>query len=169
MPTTTSKPSAKHGGPTFKPPLPRSSKTTNSQPAGKRKSAPATTISSSGSDDEIPSQAAAKTTDSEDDLHSSSAGVAGPTSTQDSAPVIPPKLITRTLYHHLGKDEGDAIKIGKEANALAGKYFDTFVREAIARAAFERTQADEENGAGDGFLEVRKRLHENVVSIREES
>ncbi|KAL9036094.1 MAG: hypothetical protein Q9180_004496, partial [Flavoplaca navasiana] len=153
MPTTTSKSSAKHGGPAFKPPLPRSSKTTKSKAAGKRKSAPATTISSSGSDDEIPSQAAAKTTDSEDDLQSSSAGVAGPTGTQDSAPVIPPKLITRTLYHHLGEDEGDAIKIGKEANALVGKYFDTFVREAIARAAFERAQADEASGAGDGFLE----------------
>ena len=169
MPTTTSKSSAKHGGPAFKPPLPCNSKTTKSNPAGKRKSAPATTFSSSGSDDEIPSQVAGKSTDSEDDLQSSSAGVAAPTSTQDPAPVIPPKLITRTLYHHLGKDEGDAIKIGKEANALVGKYFDTFVREAIARAAFERTQVDEANGAGDGFLEVRKRLHENVVSTREES
>ena len=164
MPTTTSKASASRGGPAFKPPLPRSSKATKSKPTGKRKSAPATTISSSDSDDEIPSQAATKLTDSEDDLHSSAATAAGPSSTQDSTPVIPPKLITRTFYHHLGKDEGDAIKIGKEANTLVGKYFDTFVREAIARAAFERTQVDEATGTGDGFLEVRMSAHATSVS-----
>ncbi len=49
------------------------------------------------------------------------------------------------------------MKIGKEANTILGKYFDTFVREAIARAAFERSQADEATGTGDGFLEVRYR------------
>lgn len=31
---------------------------------------------------------------------------------------------------------------------------ETFVREAIARAAFERSQAEEGAGMGDGFLEV---------------
>lgn len=46
------------------------------------------------------------------------------------------------------------MKIGTEANTLVAKYLDTFVREAIARAAFERNQADEATGTGDGFLEV---------------
>ncbi|KAL8654923.1 MAG: hypothetical protein Q9226_003247 [Calogaya cf. arnoldii] len=154
MPST-SKPPAKRSRPTFKPPRPPSSKSTKPKPPTKRKSAPANEIeSSSGSDDEIASYAAGKSSDSEIDLESSSATAAGPSSTQDPSPVIPPKLITRTLYHHLEKGEEDKMKIGKEANTVVGKYFDTFVREAIARAAFERTQADEARGTGDGFLEV---------------
>lgn len=38
---------------------------------------------------------------------------------------------------------------------MVAKYVEVFVREAIARAAFERAEADREGmGAGDGFLEV---------------
>ncbi|KAL8671761.1 MAG: hypothetical protein Q9168_003756 [Polycauliona sp. 1 TL-2023] len=165
MPAT-SKPTAKSGGRTFKPPRPQSSKTTASKSAPKRKSAPAPTAPSSGSDDdEIASQAIAKSTDSELDLEPSSATAAGPSSTQDSTLIIPPKLITKVLYHHLEKQEGDSVKIGKDANALVGQYFDTFLREAIARAAFERSQADEAAGTGDGFLEVRKRFNQTILSM----
>lgn len=47
------------------------------------------------------------------------------------------------------------MRIGKEANAAVGKYFETFVREAIARAAFERAETvGSAGGRGDGFLEV---------------
>lgn len=47
------------------------------------------------------------------------------------------------------------MRIGKDANAAVGKYFETFVREAIARAAFERAGAvGIAGGRGDGFLEV---------------
>jgi len=47
------------------------------------------------------------------------------------------------------------MRIGKGANAAVGKYFETFVREAIARAAFERAEAvGSAGGRGDGFLEV---------------
>ena len=68
--------------------------------------------------------------------------------------MIPPNLLTRLLHHYLEKKEGGVAKIGKEANVLVGKYMETFVREAIARAAFERAQAAESTGTRDGFLEV---------------
>ncbi|KAL8906829.1 MAG: hypothetical protein Q9171_006109 [Xanthocarpia ochracea] len=153
MPTTTA--SAKRGRPAFKPPRPVGSKSSKSKPSTRRKSAQATIVSSSSeSEERVPSDAVEKSTDSEIDLNVCSARAAEPLSTQDPPPIIPPKLITRTLYHHLGKADGNDMKIGKEANTKLGKYFDTFVREAIARAAFERSQADEATGTGDGFLEV---------------
>ena len=43
--------------------------------------------------------------------------------------------------------------MGKDANALVGKYMETFVREALARAALERESA-EGREVGPGFLEV---------------
>ena len=48
------------------------------------------------------------------------------------------------------------MRIGKEANGLIGKYMETFVREAIARAAFERAEAQKEEVGGieGDFLEV---------------
>ncbi|KAH6891249.1 CENP-S associating centromere protein X-domain-containing protein [Thelonectria olida] len=55
---------------------------------------------------------------------------------------IPPDLLTRLLHEFFTKD---ATRISKDANAAAGKYFDVFVREAIARAAVEKD---------GGFLEV---------------
>ena len=52
-------------------------------------------------------------------------------------------------------------KIGKDAMGVVGKYFETFVREAIARAAYERQMVNEEREgrgerirAGEEFLEV---------------
>ena len=60
---------------------------------------------------------------------------------------IPPKLLTLVM-HECFKDKG--VKIGKEANVAVGRYMDTFVREALARAAFGRA----EGGAGGNFLEV---------------
>lgn len=54
--------------------------------------------------------------------------------------------------------DGEPMRIGKDANKVVGKYLETFVREAIARANSERTQAEDEAGVkGDGFLEVRMR------------
>jgi len=59
----------------------------------------------------------------------------------------------RLLYE--GFEDKD-MKIGKEAMSVVGKYVETFVREALARAAFEREEGDEElgRGRGDGFLQV---------------
>jgi centromere protein X len=55
---------------------------------------------------------------------------------------IPPELLTRLLHEFFAKD---ATRISRDANAAACKYFDVFVREAIARAAVEKE---------GGFLEV---------------
>ena len=55
---------------------------------------------------------------------------------------IPAELLTRLLHEFFAKD---ATRISRDANAAAGKYFDIFVREAIARAAVEKD---------GGFLEV---------------
>lgn len=46
--------------------------------------------------------------------------------------------------------------MGKEASSAVGKYMETFVREAMARAAHMRLemQAQRGGGGGDGFLEV---------------
>ncbi|KAL3430876.1 CENP-S associating centromere protein X-domain-containing protein [Aspergillus tetrazonus] len=72
-----------------------------------------------------------------------------------SEPLIPPKLLTRLLHHHFRSEK---TKIAKDANAVVAKYIDVFVREAVARAAFERseTQGGASGGGGiaDGFLEV---------------
>ncbi|KAG6032031.1 hypothetical protein E4U41_007341 [Claviceps citrina] len=55
---------------------------------------------------------------------------------------IPKDLLTRVLHEFFTKD---ATRISRDANAAVGKYMDIFVREAIARAAVEKSA---------GFLEV---------------
>ncbi len=55
---------------------------------------------------------------------------------------IPLDLLTRLLHEFFEKD---GTRITKDANAAVGKYLDTFVREAVARAVAERD---------GGFLEV---------------
>jgi len=74
------------------------------------------------------------------------------TAVDDGPPPIPQKLLTRLLYEGF-EDKG--VKIGREAMAVYGKYVETFVREALARAIFEREDADKEGaGVGDGFVQV---------------
>ncbi|KAJ5205007.1 Histone-fold [Penicillium cinerascens] len=71
-----------------------------------------------------------------------------------SDPKIPPKLLTRLLHHHF---QNEKTKVAKDANEVVAKYVDVFVREAIARAAYERAETDGAGGGrsiGDGFLEV---------------
>ncbi|CAG7988807.1 unnamed protein product [Penicillium olsonii] len=71
-----------------------------------------------------------------------------------SDPKIPPKLLTRLLHEHF---QNDKTKIAKDANNVVAKYVDVFVREAIARAAFERAETNnnaDTRRIGDGFLEV---------------
>lgn len=71
-----------------------------------------------------------------------------------SEPAIPPKLLTRLLHHHF---QNEKTKIAKDANVAVSKYVDIFVREAVARAAFERAEGQGAEGGrsiGDGFLEV---------------
>jgi hypothetical protein len=71
-----------------------------------------------------------------------------------SEPKIPAKLLTRLLHHHF---QNEKTKVAKDANTVVAKYVDVFVREAIARAAYERAEVEGAGGgtrAGDGFLEV---------------
>ncbi|CRG89210.1 hypothetical protein PISL3812_06246 [Talaromyces islandicus] len=75
---------------------------------------------------------------------------------ESGEPVIPPKLLTKLLHHHF---QNPKTKIAKDANEVAAKYVDIFVREALARAAYERTEGNKDTGDGrpsmmDGFLEV---------------
>ncbi|KAG0158334.1 hypothetical protein PDIDSM_5847 [Penicillium digitatum] len=78
------------------------------------------------------------------------------TQTEDvtsSDPKIPSKLLTRLLHQHF---QSEKTKVAKDANKVVAKYVDVFVREAIARAAFERAESDGNTGGrslGDGFLE----------------
>ncbi|KAL8972697.1 MAG: hypothetical protein Q9197_002657 [Variospora fuerteventurae] len=140
----------KQGQPAFKPPRPGAGKTAKSKSTQRRKSVPAAS-SASDDDDHFGSTAGGKLSDGDD---GSSTTRTAPSGTQDPPPTIPPQLLTRLVNHHLEKKEDGVKQIGKDANALVGKYMDVFVREAIARAAFERSQADEGTGGGDGFLEV---------------
>lgn len=70
-----------------------------------------------------------------------------------SDPAIPPKLLTKLLHHHF---QNEKTKVAKDANAVVAKYVDVFVREAIARAAYERAESGGAGarGVADGFLEV---------------
>lgn len=71
-----------------------------------------------------------------------------------SDPKIPAKLLTRLLHHHF---QNEKTKVAKDANTVVAKYVDVFVREAIARAAYERAETDSAGGGrrpADGFLEV---------------
>lgn len=64
---------------------------------------------------------------------------------------IPPELLTKLLHENF-KHEGT--RISNEATPAVGKYMETFVREAIARAAHMRMELEAQTGGGDGFLEV---------------
>lgn len=70
-----------------------------------------------------------------------------------SQPAIPPKLLTTVLHHHF---QNVKTKMAKDANGVVAKYMDVFVREALARAAYERGEGagGTTDGVGDGWLEV---------------
>ena len=72
---------------------------------------------------------------------------------QGEAPreAIPRPLLERLL--HDGFEDADT-RIQKGAMALVAKYMDTFVREAVARAAFERADAARADAITDDFLQV---------------
>ena len=61
---------------------------------------------------------------------------------EEGEKTIPKELLTRLLHEFFTKD---TTRISRDANATVGKYFDVFVREAIARTAVEKQS---------GFLEV---------------
>lgn len=61
---------------------------------------------------------------------------------EEPSKTIPPDLLTRILHEFFEKE---GTRITKDANNAVAQYMDTFVKEAIARAAAERQ---------GGFLEV---------------
>jgi hypothetical protein len=67
---------------------------------------------------------------------------------------IPPELLTRLLHEFFTHE---STRLSKEASPAVGRYMETFVREAVTRAAFMRAEIQAQNGGGgggDGFLEV---------------
>lgn len=68
-----------------------------------------------------------------------------------NAPAVPAKLLARMLHDGF---EDDNTRIGKEAMSVVGMYFETFIREALARAAAERRAVPNQGGIGDDFLQV---------------
>ncbi|KAF2396440.1 hypothetical protein EJ06DRAFT_240110 [Trichodelitschia bisporula] len=110
---------------------------------GKARAAPA-------SDDENASSTEGSEIEEQEEVRPARRGIVD----DDEPPPIPEKLLARLLRDGF-EDEGT--KIGAEAMSVVGKYVETFVREAIARAMEERRAAERE--AGDmgpdaGFLQV---------------
>ena len=79
----------------------------------------------------------------------------------EQPPAIPAELLT-TLLHEFFTD--DRTRISKAANEAVEKYMETFVKEAIVRAAYERRQVAGSGGGVGEFLEVspRRQNFENV-------
>ena len=156
-----SKPAAKRGRPAFKPPRPATKTTKTKSTTQRRKFPPRneSLIDSVSKDDnneeddddddpELVSSHSLEASTSEEPESPPSTERIG---TQDAPPTIPPALLTRLLSHF----QNDKFRIGKEANGVVGKYMETFVREAIARAAFERKEAGQA-GIDGQFLEVSR-------------
>ncbi|KAG5288943.1 CENP-X superfamily domain-containing protein [Histoplasma capsulatum G186AR] len=81
---------------------------------------------------------------------------------ESSDPLIKPKLLTTLLHRHF---QDDKTKITKDAVRALAKYVDIFVREALARASYERAEGqsgksasrDTRGGARarvDNYLEI---------------
>ena len=153
---------AKRGRPAFKPPRFANKTTKTKDSTGRRKAAPAKpSLTDSAVEDDEDEEG---DDDDDDDaelvsslsLEPSASEESDPSpateriGTQDPPPTIPPALLSRLLHHHLRDNK---VRIGKEANSVIGKYMETFVREAIARAAFERSEAGKV-GIEQAFLEV---------------
>ncbi|KAL2809310.1 CENP-S associating centromere protein X-domain-containing protein [Aspergillus granulosus] len=158
-PTTTA--SSSKSKPTAGPSKPGSSASSSKPATSRPKSKP------SAPSDESDAASSSSYSDSEPrnlDLESNSADEANyilaeithhndqdPEDVISSEPLIPQKLLTKLVYHHFRNEK---TKIAKDANAVVAKYIDIFVREAVARAAFERAEGGTNGGVGDGFLEV---------------
>ncbi|ODH29720.1 hypothetical protein ACO22_03690 [Paracoccidioides brasiliensis] len=78
-----------------------------------------------------------------------------------SEPMIPSKLLTTLLHRHF---QDEKTKIAKDAGRVVAKYVDIFVREALARAAYERTQVEESRSDSP---EARGRARAKVDSYLE--
>ncbi|KAI9842698.1 MAG: hypothetical protein M1837_006983 [Sclerophora amabilis] len=77
----------------------------------------------------------------------------------DKEPPIPLPLLSRLLHEFF---DGEGSKVSKDANEVVGKYLETFVREALARASMERGQ-DAAGGSGN-ILEVSLLMRAALMS-----
>lgn len=176
MPSTATAGATKRKRPAFSPPRPKASRTAASDAVststtGKSKSRPTqsnkrqpsrlTSVTPSATDStaesEPESASRSASPDSEPDYVL--AEVTHNERADDNEPTIPLALVHTLLNHHF-KDKNKT-RISQDAKAVIGKYIDTFVREAIARSAYERQEkstegvSEELNGRGDdGWLEV---------------
>lgn len=64
---------------------------------------------------------------------------------------IPAPLLARLLHENF---EDPNTQIQKGAMTLTGRYMEIFVREALARAKYERARSTRNDGISDGFLQV---------------
>ena len=159
----TSKPVAKRGRPAFKPPRPTTETHQSKATGSHRKSGPTKHSfidpaaegdededEDDDDDDDDPELVSPQSVDDSASGESDTLPTTTHVGTQDPPPTISPALLTKLLHHHF---QDDKFRIGKQANGVVGKYMETFVREAIARAAFERSEAGG-TGIGSNFLEV---------------
>ncbi|EEP78064.1 predicted protein [Uncinocarpus reesii 1704] len=91
-------------------------------------------------------------------------------SLETSEPDFPPKLLAAIIHRHM-KRKGEKMRITKDANRLYAKYIDIFVKEAIARAIYERKdklqtdgiQRDRTRTMIDSYLEKRELARSQVT------
>jgi len=84
---------------------------------------------------------------------------------EEPQPVMPEPLLARLLYEGF---EDKSMKVGKEAMKVVGKYVETFVREAVARAQLERSD-EAGDGLGEGFLQVCASIMQKSRAERSEA
>lgn len=176
MPSTSAGTVTKRKYSTFSPPRPKTTKTNNGKGVTKtsaseskrsvlqsrqrksnRLTSPTPSDPESTADSDIGSASASLSPHSEPDYIL--AEVTHAEVPEDNEAIISLALIHTLLNHHFS--DKDKTRISQEAKAVIGKYVDTFVREAIARSAFERKEKGAEDTAGeldgrgdDGWLEV---------------
>ena len=103
----------------------------------------------------LPSSSLASSSSGDDTMESEASQIEEDDSEEDKnqPPLIPAQLLTK-LFHHFFTDKDT--RIGAQARVVAGKYLETFVREAIARAAYERGQSAKEKMTNQGGSRISR-------------
>jgi hypothetical protein len=153
----------------FKPPRPRESTGSTAASASKPKPKPKVKPAKKGGQstsrarESVSSDPELSDTPPPPRASKSKAGPSGSSRSQDAADStaedensranIPPALLTRLLSEFMS----DGMRISQGADRAVGLYMETFVREAVVRAKYEREESDAAGrgvGLADGFLEV---------------
>lgn len=171
MPSTAAAGAKKRKRPAFSPPKPKAGKRGSTTSTSQFKARGATSnlqrsnrMSSSTSSDsdstaESEPESTAQSTTPQPEPDYILAEVTHAEVADEQGPMIPSALIHTLLNYHFS--DKDKTRISQEAKTVIAKYVDIFVREAIARSAFERQEKSAENGTkdlngrgDDGWLEV---------------